>query len=49
MFNIDKEGKELGFECEVTDDLGNPLENKCVSYEGTANTSDTAGCFFALG
>ena len=49
MFNIDKEGKELGFECEVTDDLGNPIENKCISYEGTANTSDTAGCFFALG
>ena len=49
MFNIDKEGKELGFECEVKDDAGNPLENKCISYEGTANTSDTAGCFFALG
>ncbi len=48
MFNIDKEGKELGFECEVTDDLGNPLPNKCLSFEGTANTSDTAGCFFAL-
>ena len=48
MFNIDKEGKELGFECDCYDDLGNVIENKCVSYEGTANTSDTAGCFFAL-
>ena len=31
------------------DSNGNPLPNKCISYEGTANTSDTAGCFFALG
>jgi hypothetical protein len=49
MFNIDKEGKELGFECDVFDDIGNPLENKCISYEGTANVADTAGCFYALG
>lgn len=38
MFNIDKSGAELGFKA----------SNTCVSYEGTANASDTAGCFYRL-
>ena len=59
MFNIDKEGAELGFDLRKEDENGEmipilgkdgqPLPNKCISYEGTANTSDTAGCFFELG
>lgn len=36
MFNLDKESDNLGFE------VGN-----CISYEGAANSSDTAGCFFS--
>lgn len=36
MFNLDKESDNLGF------DVGN-----CISYEGAANSSDTAGCFFS--
>ena len=51
MFNIDKGGKELGFECDLYDESGNVVEsgkNTCVSYEGTANASDTAGCFYKL-
>lgn len=56
MFNIDKKGKTLGFDAKVvdengqsfTDEEGNPIDNKCQSYEGTANASDTAGCFYKL-
>ncbi len=51
MFNVDKEGKELGFECDLYDESGNVIGNgkdSCVSYEGTANASDTAGCFYKL-
>ena len=51
MFNIDKSGAELGFECDLYDEDGNVIGNgkdSCVSYEGTANASDTAGCFFKL-
>ena len=51
MFNIDKAGAELGFECDLYDEDGNVIgngKNSCVSYEGTANASDTAGCFFKL-
>ena len=51
MFNIDKSGAELGFECDLYDEHGNIIgngKNSCVSYEGTANASDTAGCFFKL-
>ena len=51
MFNIDKAGAELGFECDLYDEDGNVIGNgkdSCVSYEGTANASDTAGCFFKL-
>jgi hypothetical protein len=51
MFNIDKAGAELGFECNLYDDDGNIIGNgkdSCVSYEGTANASDTAGCFYKL-
>jgi hypothetical protein len=51
MFNIDKAGAELGFECDLYDEDGEVIGNgkdSCVSYEGTANASDTAGCFFKL-
>ncbi len=48
MFNVHKDGDQLGFDVEVEDDEGNPIENVCVSYEATANSSDTAGCFFRL-
>ena len=51
MFNVDKSGKELGFECDLYDESGNVVgsgKDSCVSYEGTANASDTAGCFFKL-
>ena len=51
MFNIDKAGKELGFECDLYDEHGEVIgngKNSCVSYEGTANASDTAGCFYKL-
>ena len=51
MFNVDKEGKELGFECDLYDESGNVVgsgKDSCVSYEGTANASDTAGCFYKL-
>ena len=51
MFNIDKEGKELGFECDLYDNAGNVIGNgkkSCISYEATANASDTAGCFYKL-
>jgi len=51
MFNIDKAGAELGFECKLYDEHGEVIGNgkdSCVSYEGTANASDTAGCFFKL-
>lgn len=56
MFNIDKKGKTLGFDASVVDENGNPftdedgnvIDNKCQSYEGTANASDTAGCFYKL-
>lgn len=49
MFNIDKAGAELGFECDIVDDEGNIIGSgaqSCISYEGTANASDTAGCFY---
>ncbi len=51
MFNIDKSGNELGFECDIYDEEGEKIgsgKDTCVSYEGTANASDTAGCFFTL-
>ena len=51
MFNIDKEGKELGFECDLYDEAGEVIgngEDCCISYEATANASDTAGCFYKL-
>ena len=51
MFNIDKSGAELGFECDLYDENGDTIgngKNSCVSYEGTANASDTAGCFYKL-
>ena len=51
MFNIDKAGAELGFECDIIDDEGTIIGNgsqSCVSYEGTANASDTAGCFYTF-
>lgn len=51
MFNIDKSGAELGFECDLYDEDGEVIgngKNSCVSYEGTANASDTAGCFYKL-
>ena len=51
MFNIDKEGKELGFECNLYDEHGNKIgsgKDSCISYEATANASDTAGCFYKL-
>ena len=51
MFNIDKEGKELGFECDLYDEIGDLVgsgKNSCISYEATANASDTAGCFYKL-
>ena len=51
MFNIDKEGKELGFECKLYDKQGNVIgsgKDSCISYEATANASDTAGCFYKL-
>ena len=51
MFNIDKEGKELGFECDLYDEIGDVVgsgKNSCISYEATANASDTAGCFYKL-
>ena len=51
MFNLDKSGKELGFECDLYDESGEVIGNgseSCLSYEGTANASDTAGCFFKL-
>ena len=51
MFNIDKEGKELGFECDLYDENGEKIgsgKDSCISYEATANASDTAGCFYKL-
>ena len=51
MFNIDKEGKELGFECDLYDEYGEVIGNgkdSCLSFEATANASDTAGCFYKL-
>lgn len=50
MFNVHKDGDQLGFECEMYDDDGNSLGEceTCVSYEATANSSDTAGCFFTM-
>ena len=51
MFNIDKEGKELGFECDLYDEHGEKIgsgKDSCISYEATANASDTAGCFYKL-
>lgn len=56
MFNIDKSGNSLGFGAEVvdsdgnkfTDHLGNEIDNKCQSFEGVANSTDTAGCFYRL-
>ena len=51
MFNLDKESDNLGFECNLYDEEGNIVgngENTCVSYEGAANSSDTAGCFYKL-
>ena len=51
MFNIDKEGKELGFECDLYDEYGEVVgngKNSCLSFEATANASDTAGCFYKL-
>jgi hypothetical protein len=51
MFNLDKEAKELGFECNLYDESGNVIgsgKDSCISYEATANASDTAGCFYKL-
>lgn len=56
MWNIDKSGNSLGFEVPVTDEdgnkftdhNGNEIDNKCQSFEGVANSSDSAGCFFRL-
>ena len=51
MFNLDKESDNLGFECDLYDDNNNVIgngKNSCLSYEGTANSSDTAGCFYKL-
>ena len=51
MFNLDKEAKELGFECDLYDESGNVIgsgKDSCISYEATANVSDTAGCFNKL-
>lgn len=56
MFNIDKSGKSLGFETPIldengnpfTDHLGNEIPNKCQSFEGVANSTDSAGCFYRL-
>lgn len=51
MFNIDKKGKMLGFDCDIKDANGDIIgngENSCISYEGAANASDTSGCFFKL-
>ena len=51
MFNVHKNGDQLGFECDLYDDEDNIIgngEDSCVSYEATANSSDTAGCFFTL-
>ena len=51
MFNVDKEGKELGFECDLYDEHGDVIgsgKDSCISYEATANASDTAGCFYKL-
>ena len=46
MFNIDKAGKTLGFE--IDSDVNGRTVNKMQSYEGVANSSDTAGCFYSL-
>ena len=51
MFNLDKESDNLGFECNLYDDTGDIVgsgKNSCLSYEGAANSSDTAGCFYKL-
>lgn len=56
MFNLDKSANTLGFGAEVLDSDGNPfrdhngniIPNKMQSFEGVANSTDTAGCFFAL-
>ena len=51
MFNIDKAGAELGFECDLYNDTGEKIGNGkdcCISYEATANSSDSAGCFYKL-
>ena len=47
MFNLDKTATDLGFNAQVPNPE-NPEEtiNKMISLEGTANASDTAGCFF---
>lgn len=46
MFNIDKAGKTLGFE--IDSDVNGRTVNKMQSYEGVANSTDTAGCFYSL-
>lgn len=46
MFNIDKAGKTLGFE--IDSDVQGRTVDKMQSYEGVANSSDTAGCFYSL-
>lgn len=56
MFNIDKSGNTIGFGAEVRDEngnkfrdhLGNEIPNKCQSFEGVANSTDSAGCFYRL-
>lgn len=51
MWNLDKSSSMLGFEVDLYDDSGKLIGNgaeSCFSYEGSANASDTAGCFYKL-
>lgn len=51
MWNLDKSSSMLGFEVDLVDDTGKVTGNSstsCMSYEGSANASDTAGCFYKL-
>ena len=51
MWNLDKSSSMLGFEVDLYDDDGELIGNgaeSCFSYEGSANASDTAGCFYKL-